>query len=101
MPGPDITTRAEWLEARRALLASERELTRHRDAVNAQRRRLPMVEIAKDYAFAGPGGEVALADLFEGRSQLIVYHLMFEPDADVPCPSCSFWIDGIGRLEHL
>jgi predicted dithiol-disulfide oxidoreductase (DUF899 family) len=101
MPDPEITTREQWLEARRALLAQERELTRHRDEVNAARRRLPMVEIAKDYAFDGPHGKVALIDLFEGRTQLLIYHLMFEPDGDVACPACTFWIDGVGRLDHL
>ena len=84
MPDPEITTREEWLAARLELLAREKELTRHRDAVNAARRRLPMVEITKDYAFDTPHGEVRLIDLFEGRTQLVVFHLMFEPDADQP-----------------
>jgi predicted dithiol-disulfide oxidoreductase (DUF899 family) len=101
MPDPEVTTREQWLAARRELLAQEKELTRLRDAVNAARRRLPMVEIAKDYSFDGPHGKVGLIDLFEGRSQLLIYHLMFEPDGDEACPSCSFWIDNLGRLDHL
>jgi predicted dithiol-disulfide oxidoreductase (DUF899 family) len=101
MPDPEVTTRERWLVARRELLAQERELTRRRDEVNAARRRLPMVEITKDYAFDGPHGKAGLIDLFEGRAQLLIYHLMFEPDADEACASCSFWIDNWGRLDHL
>ncbi len=101
MADPEITTREQWLAARRELLAQERELTRHRDEVNAARRRLPMVELTKDYAFEGPDGMVPLIDVFEGRSQLLIYHLMFEPDADAACPGCSFWMDNWGRLDHL
>jgi predicted dithiol-disulfide oxidoreductase (DUF899 family) len=101
MPYPEVTTRERWLVARRELLAQERELTRRRDEVNAARRRLPMVEITKDYSFDGPHGKVGLTDLFEGRSQLLIYHLMFEPDADEACASCSFWIDNLGHLSHL
>jgi predicted dithiol-disulfide oxidoreductase (DUF899 family) len=98
---PPITTRDAWLDARRELLAREKELTRARDAVSAGRRRLPMVEVAKDYRFAGPAGEVALGDLFEGRRQLIVYHFMFDPAWEQGCPSCSFLVDGTGHLSHL
>jgi predicted dithiol-disulfide oxidoreductase (DUF899 family) len=101
MNDPEVTTREQWLVARRELLEREKELTRHRDEVNAARRRLPMVEITKDYAFAGPQGEVGLIDLFEGRSQLLIYHLMFEPDADEACANCSFWMDNMGKLVHL
>ena len=101
MADPQVTTRDQWLAARRELLAQERELTRQRDAVNAARRRLPMVEITKDYSFTAPRGEVSLLDLFEGRTQLLVYHLMFEPDADEACPGCTFWIDNVGHLSHL
>jgi predicted dithiol-disulfide oxidoreductase (DUF899 family) len=101
MTDPEVTTRERWLVARRELLAQERELTRHRDEVNAARRRLPMVEITKDYSFDGPRGKIALLDLFEGRTQLLIYHLMFEPDADEACVSCSFWIDNLGHLSHL
>ncbi|WP_216205448.1 DUF899 domain-containing protein [Amycolatopsis aidingensis] len=101
MSDPEVVTREEWLAARRELLEREKELTRQRDEVNAARRRLPMVEITKDYAFEGPHGAATLRDLFDGRSQLLVFHVMFAPEADEACPSCSFWIDGIGNLDHL
>jgi predicted dithiol-disulfide oxidoreductase (DUF899 family) len=101
MPDPEVTTRERWLVARRELLARERELTRLRDEVNAARRRLPMIEITKDYSFDGRHGKVGLIDLFAGRTQLLIYHLMFEPDADEACVSCSFWIDNLGHLNHL
>lgn len=89
---PQVTTREEWLIARRELLAQEKELTRHRDRVSAARRALPMVEITKDYVFDGPDGRTGLADLFDGRGQLLIYHFMFEPDAtkDAP-PARSRW----------
>lgn len=98
---PEVVSREEWLAARKELLAREKELTRHRDDVNAARRRLPMVEITKNYAFDGPRGSAELVDLFEGRSQLVIYHLMFDPDADEACPACSFWMDNVGHLSHL
>ncbi|MFW5418263.1 DUF899 domain-containing protein [Nocardiopsis sp. CNT-189] len=98
---PEVVSREEWLARRKELLAREKELTRHRDEVNAARRRLPMVEITKDYAFEGPRGGAGLADLFEGRGQLVVYHAMFGPGAGEACPACSFWIDNVGRLVHL
>jgi len=98
---PQIVSRADWLSARKELLAKEKELTRHRDAVNAERRRLPMVRIEKDYVFDGPAGKVRLLDLFGGRCQLVVYHFMFDPSWDEGCPSCSFLVDNIGHLSHL
>jgi predicted dithiol-disulfide oxidoreductase (DUF899 family) len=98
---PKIVSRAEWLNARKELLAKEKELTRRRDALNAERRRLPMVRIEKGYIFEGPAGKVRLLDLFEGRRQLIVYHFMFDPTWDDGCPSCSFLVDNIGHLAHL
>ena len=76
---PKAVSRDEWLTARKELLATEKALTKQRDQVNKARRALPMVEITKDYTFEGPQGKVKLADLFEGRHQLIVYHFMFEP----------------------
>jgi predicted dithiol-disulfide oxidoreductase (DUF899 family) len=100
-PDPQIVTREQWLAARLELLAKEKELTRHRDEVSAARRSLPMVEITKDYAFDGPTGKVGLVDLFEGRGQLLIYHFMFEPDADEGCPSCSLTTDNVGHLSHL
>lgn len=100
---PEITTRDHWLAARTELLAREKELTRLRDDLNADRRRLPMVEIDKDYRFDGPDGEVGLIDLFEGRAQLIVYHFMFHPEWDEGCPSCTAGTAELspGFLEHL
>jgi predicted dithiol-disulfide oxidoreductase (DUF899 family) len=100
---PRIGTREEWLEARTALLAKEKELTRQRDALNVQRRELPMVAVEKDYAFDGPAGPTRLVDLFEGRPQLIVYHFMFDPSWEDGCPSCTAGTDELsaGFLEHL
>lgn len=98
---PEVTSREKWLRARKALLAKEKELTRHRDAVNAERRRLPMVRIDKRYVFDGPAGTSGLLELFEGRRQLIVYHFMFDPAWDEGCPSCSLLADNIGYLAHL
>ena len=98
---PRIASRAEWLVARKALLAREKELNHQRDAANAERRRLPMVRIDKTYVFDGPAGKAGLPDLFEGRRQLIVYHFMFDPRWDEGCPHCSFVVDNIGHLAHL
>jgi predicted dithiol-disulfide oxidoreductase (DUF899 family)/ketosteroid isomerase-like protein len=101
MNQPGIVSRAEWLSARKALLAKEKAFTRERDALNAARRRLPMVRVDKDYVFEGRNGPARLLDLFEGRQQLIVYHFMFDPSWDAGCPSCSFLTDNIGHLAHL
>jgi predicted dithiol-disulfide oxidoreductase (DUF899 family) len=100
---PQVVSRDEWLAARKELLAREKELTRQRDALNAERRRLPMVRIEKEYVFEGPDGKASLLDLFEGRRQLIVYHFMFSPEWDEGCPSCSAGADEIsnGLLKHL
>jgi predicted dithiol-disulfide oxidoreductase (DUF899 family) len=98
---PQVVSRDEWLAARKELLAREKEATRQRDAVSEVRRRLPMVEIDKDYRFEGARGSVGLPDLFEGRRQLIVYHFMWRWDLDAGCPSCSFLVDSIGHLSHL
>jgi predicted dithiol-disulfide oxidoreductase (DUF899 family) len=100
---PRIASRDEWLAERTALLAREKELTRQRDALNAERRNLPMVEVAEEYVFDGPDGDVTLLDLFEGRRQLIVYHFMFDPSWDDGCPSCTAGTDELneGFLEHL
>jgi predicted dithiol-disulfide oxidoreductase (DUF899 family) len=100
---PRIATRDEWRAARVELLAQEKELTRKRDALNAERRDLPMVEIEKKYTFDGPDGPVHLVDLFEGRPQLIIYHFMFDPNWEEGCPSCTAGTDEIspGFLEHL
>jgi len=86
---PEVVTREEWLEARRALLAREKEMTRERDRLNADRRRLPMVRVEKDYVFEGPDGSVHLLDLFDGKPQLVVQHVMFAPGWDEVCRGCS------------
>jgi predicted dithiol-disulfide oxidoreductase (DUF899 family) len=100
---PDVVSREEWLVARKRLLAEEKELTRRRDALCAERRRLPMVEIDKEYVFEGPEGRATLLDLFAGRRQLIVAHFMFDPAWDDGCPSCSAGADEMsdGLLAHL
>jgi predicted dithiol-disulfide oxidoreductase (DUF899 family) len=98
---PEVVSRDEWLAARRALLAKEKALTRQRDAVNAERRRLPMVRVDKQYVFDGADGKARLLDLFAGRRQLVVYHFMFDPAWDEGCPSCSLVADNFGHLAHL
>ena len=100
---PRIATRDEWLAARTALLVQEKELTRQRDALNTERRNLPMVEVEKDYVFEGPDGPARLIDLFEDRPQLIVYHFMFDPSWEDGCPSCTAGTDELspGFLDHL
>ena len=98
---PDVVSRDEWLVARKALLAEEKEFTKRRDALNTRRRELPMVLVDKPYVFTGPEGSVGLADLFEGRLQLVVYHFMFQPEWDAGCPNCTGFVDEIGSLEYL
>lgn len=99
---PRIVSKGEWTAARKRLLAKEKELSRQRDALSAERRQLPMVRLEKDYVFEGPNGRRTLADLFEGKRQLLVYHFMFDPESDAGCRSCSFVADnfasGLGRL---
>ncbi|WP_410586130.1 DUF899 domain-containing protein [Amycolatopsis sp. lyj-23] len=98
---PDIVSRDEWLSARKELLTEEKELTLRQDALSARRRALPMVKVAEDYVFEGPGGKVRLLDLFEGRRQLIVYHFMFGPDDTEGHNSCALLVDNISHEEHL
>jgi predicted dithiol-disulfide oxidoreductase (DUF899 family) len=100
---PRIASRDEWLAARKELLDKEKELTRRRDAISAERRNLPMVKLEKDYVFEGPDGNATLLDLFEGRHQLIIGHFMFDPDWEDGCSSCSAGADEVadGLLEHL
>jgi predicted dithiol-disulfide oxidoreductase (DUF899 family) len=100
---PKVVGRAEWVAARQELLAREKDLTRQRDALNIERRNLPMVEIEKDYVFDGPTGPVRLIDMFEGRPQLIMYHFMFDPEWEEGCPSCTAGTDELspGFFEHL
>jgi predicted dithiol-disulfide oxidoreductase (DUF899 family) len=90
---PKIVSRDEWLDARIELLAEEKRLTRQRDALAARRRALPMVRIEKQYVFDGPEGKVTLLDLFEGREQLVVQHIMFGPDWDAACPTCTTFLN--------
>ena len=98
---PKVVTRDEWLASHRKLLAKEKAATRARDALSAERRRQPMFRIEKDYVFEGPEGKASLLDIFDGRRQLIVYHFMFEPDADEGCPGCSMVVDNMGHPAHL
>jgi predicted dithiol-disulfide oxidoreductase (DUF899 family) len=100
---PKVVSRAEWLTARKELLEQEKELTRRRDALSAQRRRLPMVEIDKPYVFTGPDGETSLLELFDGRAQLILTHFMFDPSWDEGCPSCTAGTDEMsdGLMQHV
>ncbi|TCM16124.1 putative dithiol-disulfide oxidoreductase (DUF899 family) [Novosphingobium sp. PhB165] len=98
----EIVSQAEWIEASRALLAEEKAWTHERDRLAAKRRALPWVRIEKDYVFEGPAGPVSLADLFDGRSQLIVYHFMFAPEWEEGCAGCSFLSDQIdGPRQHF
>jgi predicted dithiol-disulfide oxidoreductase (DUF899 family) len=102
---PKIVSQEEWLAAREALLTQEKLLTRHRDALAAQRRRMPWMDIEKQYEFEGPNGKVSLLDLFEGRRQLIVYRAFFEPGVfgwpDHACRGCSLGADQVSHLSHL
>jgi predicted dithiol-disulfide oxidoreductase (DUF899 family) len=100
---PRISSREEWLAARLELLDAEKALTERRDALSTARRELPMVAVEEDYSFDGPEGTVRLIDLFEGRSQLILYHFMFHPEWDEGCPSCTAGTDELSRgfLDHL
>jgi predicted dithiol-disulfide oxidoreductase (DUF899 family) len=97
-----VVSREAWLAARAELLAKEKEFTRLTDEMNRTRRALPWVRVEKEYTFVGADGKRSLADLFDGRSQLIVYHFMFHPDDATGCPHCSLRADGFGGIvEHL
>jgi predicted dithiol-disulfide oxidoreductase (DUF899 family) len=97
-----VVSQDEWLTARKALLSKEKEFTRQRDQLSAERRELPWVRVEKEYVFDAPGGKETLAELFDGRSQLMVYHFMFGPGWEQGCPSCSFVSDHIdGANWHL
>jgi len=102
---PDIVSPAEWQSIYEKLLAKEKAATRARDQLAAERRRLPMMKIDKNYMFEGPNGKVSLLDLFEGRAQLLIYHFMFAPDVpgwpEAGCTGCSFVVDHIGHPAHL
>lgn len=97
-----VVSHDEWIAARTQFLAAEKEFTRLRDELSRQRRDLPWEAVEKEYAFDGPNGRESLSDLFEGRSQLIVYHFMFNPKDNVGCPHCSFWADNFnGAIVHV
>jgi len=102
---PKVVSEADWQVAREKLLVKEKAATRARDALAAERRRLPMVRLGKDYVFEGPDGAASLVDLFDGRRQLIVYHFMFAPGVEgwpsAGCPGCSMVVDQVGHLAHL
>jgi predicted dithiol-disulfide oxidoreductase (DUF899 family) len=101
IPHPPIVPHDQWLAERKKLLAHEKELTRQYDRVNAERRRLPMVRIVKDYVFDGPNGKRRLQDLFEGRRQLVIYHFMFDPSWEDGCPGCTGYVNAVGDLRML
>lgn len=105
MKTPPIVSPEEWNAARAEMLVKEKELTRARDALAAERRRMPRLLIEKDYRFEGPDGPVGLLDLFEGRRQLVVYRFFFEPGVrgwpEAGCPGCSFGADQVAHLAHL
>jgi predicted dithiol-disulfide oxidoreductase (DUF899 family) len=101
IPHPPIVSHDQWLEARKKLLAQEKELTRQYDRVNAERRRLPMVKIEKNYMFEAPGGEQSLKDLFEGRRQLVIYHFMFDPSWEKGCTGCTGYANALSDLGML
>jgi predicted dithiol-disulfide oxidoreductase (DUF899 family) len=97
-----VVSNEEWIEARKKLLAKEKEFTRQRDKLSEERRDLPWERVTKEYLFVGPSGKETLPELFDGRSQLIVYHFMFGSDWDAGCPHCSRWADNFnGIIVHL
>jgi predicted dithiol-disulfide oxidoreductase (DUF899 family) len=98
---PDVVSKEEWEAAQERLRAKEKEATRARDALAAERRRLPRLLIEKDYVLEGPDGDASLVDLFEGRRQLIVYHFMFGPNQTEGCDGCTMVVDQVGHLAHL
>jgi predicted dithiol-disulfide oxidoreductase (DUF899 family) len=102
LENPRVVSRAEWLTARKALLTREKQLTHQRDALSEERRKLPWERVEKEYLFDGPSGEETLAALFNGRSQLVVYHFMFGPGWEEGCPTCSLAADSFdGNTVHL
>jgi predicted dithiol-disulfide oxidoreductase (DUF899 family) len=100
-PLPEIVSQEEWDRAREALLLKEKALMKANDALSAERRRLPAVEITKPYLFDSTEGKVSLLDLFEGRSQLLVYNFMFAPEWDEGCVGCSLLVDHMGPVAHV
>jgi predicted dithiol-disulfide oxidoreductase (DUF899 family) len=98
---PEIVGKDEWLTARKTLLEREKDYTKRGDRINAERRRLPMVKLEKEYSFEGPQGTVKLIDLFEGYTQLIIYHFMFDPEWDKGCMGCTGYVSALGDLSLL
>ena len=98
---PPVVSQEEWKAALEALRVREKEATRARDGLAAERRRLPRVRIERDYTFQGPDGTANLVNLFDGRRQLLLYHFMFGPNQEAGCPGCSMFVDQIGHLAHL
>src|SRR5580700_6874341 len=97
-----IVSHEDWIAARQEFLAKEKEFTHMRDQLSAQRREMPWERVDKNYVFDAPDGKVTLADLFAGKSQLVVYHFMFDPSWEAGCKSCSFWADNFnGIIVHL
>lgn len=97
-----VVSRDQWIEERKVLLAKEKEFTRLRDQLSRERRELPWVRVDKEYVFDGANGKQTLSELFEGRRQLIVYHLMFDPSWEEACSRCSFWADNFNGVQvHL
>ena len=102
MENRKVVSKDEWIEARKRLLTKEKEFTRLRDQLSQQRRDLPWEAVNREYVFEGPNGKQTLPDLFDGRSQLIVYHFMFGPGWEAGCPHCSFWADNFNDIiVHL
>jgi predicted dithiol-disulfide oxidoreductase (DUF899 family) len=102
MSARPVVSHDEWIKARKSFLAREKAFTRERDALSRERRELPWEKVEKQYVFDGPKGKETLADLFAGKSQLIVYHFMFGADWQEGCPACSFWADNFnGIVAHL
>src|ERR1700680_1326741 len=102
MENRNVVSHTQWIEARKELLAREKEFTRTRDELSRLRRDLPWEPVTKSYVFEGPNGKETLTELFAGRGQLIVYHFMFDPGWDAGCKSCSFWADNFNGIDvHL
>src|SRR5258708_34764059 len=98
---PRVVSAAEWVAARKELQVAEEEAVRTLEQIASRRREMPAIKIEKDYVFEGPDGKASLLDLFEGRTQLILQHFMFDPAWDEGCPVCSYQADSVGHLAHL
>jgi predicted dithiol-disulfide oxidoreductase (DUF899 family) len=98
---PDVVSQEDWEAAQKELRAKEKAATKQGDQLAAERRRLPRLLVEKDYVFDGPSGKASLADLFEGRRQLVLYHFMFGPSQDEGCGGCAMFTDQVGNLAHL